>query len=242
MVFLLVFQHMNSSSHSRPRHCAPRVRLHLVCQLPRRRPLPRGEARGVLRSAHRARLQRKAGDPLSRAPSRWHPTVGTPAIISAPSPHTGRSTRGVRCRSSRELQSSVRCSRNEHRSGTDPKADLRLREAAAKLHADAVLILATETQATDGRIIAPLTELSLGLLPNKRYELISTALAALVDTRTGYIYGTIEKSRARSGITMAWGGDEVIQRARAKVEREAMEKLFADFPAFWRGVVDTHRR
>jgi hypothetical protein len=130
----------------------------------------------------------------------------------------------------------------EYRRGEDPKADLRLREAAAKLHADAVLILATETQATDGRIIAPLTELSLGLLPNKRYELISTALAALVDTRTGYIYGTIEKSRARSGITMAWGSDEVISRARSKVEREAMEKLFADFPAFWRGVVDTHRR
>ena len=130
----------------------------------------------------------------------------------------------------------------EYRSGNDPKADLRLREAAAKLHADAVLILATETQATDGRIIAPLTELSLGLLPNKRYELISTALAALVDTRTGYIYGTIEKSRARSGITMAWGSDDVIRRARSKVEREAMEKLFADFPAFWRGVVDSHRR
>lgn len=130
----------------------------------------------------------------------------------------------------------------EYRSGNDPKADLRLREAAAKLHADAVLILATETQATDGRIIAPLTELSLGLLPNKRYELISTALAALVDVRTGYIYGTIEKSRARSGITMAWGSDDVISRARAKVEREAMEKLFADFPAFWRGVVSTHHR
>ena len=130
----------------------------------------------------------------------------------------------------------------ECRTDNDPKADLRIREAAAKLHADAVLILATETQATDGKIVAPLADLSLGLLPNKRYELISTALAALVDTRTGYIYGTIEKSRARSGITMAWGGDDVIRRARAKVEREAMEKLFADFPAFWRGVVATHHR
>jgi hypothetical protein len=130
----------------------------------------------------------------------------------------------------------------EYRSGNDPKSDLRIREAAAKLHADAVMILATETQATDGRIIAPLTELSLGLLPNKRYGLISTALAALVDTRTGYIYGTIEKSRTHSGITMTWGSDDVIRHARAKVEREAMEKLFADFPAFWRGVVATHRR
>ncbi len=121
-------------------------------------------------------------------------------------------------------------------------ADLRIREAAAKLHADAVLILATETQATDGQIVAPLTSLSLGLLPNKRYELIATALAALVDTRTGYIYGTLEKSRARSGLTMSWGSDDVIRSARSKVEREATEKLFADFPAFWRVVVDTHRR
>jgi hypothetical protein len=121
-------------------------------------------------------------------------------------------------------------------------ADLRLREAAAKLHADAVLFLAIETQVTDGRIIAPLTELSLGLLPNKRYELIATAFAALVDTRTGYVYSTDEKSRARSGITMAWGSDDVIHRARSKVEREAMEKLFADFPSFWRGVVAVQRR
>ena len=150
--------------------------------------------------------------------------------------------RGIRCPNSRELTIISSVLTEDYRSGSDPKADLRLREAAAKLHADAVLILATETQATDGRIIAPLTELSLGLLPNKRYELISTALAALVDARTGYVYGTIEKSRARSGITMAWGSDDVIHRARSKVEREAMEKLFADFPAFWRGVVDSHRR
>lgn len=121
-------------------------------------------------------------------------------------------------------------------------ANLRLREAAAKLHADALLILANESQLTDGRIIAPLTELSLGLLPNKRYELISTALAALVDTRTGYVYGTDEKSRARSGITMSWGGGDVIRGARSKVERETMEKLFADFPSFWRGVVAAHQR
>ena len=121
-------------------------------------------------------------------------------------------------------------------------ADLRLREAAAKLHADAVLIIANESQLTDGDLVAPLTALSLGLFPNKRYELISTAFAALVDTRTGYIYGTNEKSRARTGLTMSWGSDDVIRRARSKAEREAMEKLFADFPAFWRGIVAAHRR
>jgi len=121
------------------------------------------------------------------------------------------------------------------------KPDLVIREAAAKMHADAVLIITTVTQATDGKIVAPLTELSLGLFPNKRYELVSTALAALVDMRTGYVYGALEESRARSGITMAWGSDDVIRHARTKTERDALEKLVAAFPQFWRGVVQHHQ-
>lgn len=124
---------------------------------------------------------------------------------------------------------------------TATKPDLAMREAAARVHADAVLIVTTETHATDGRIFAPLTELSLGLFPNKRYELIATALAALVDTRTGYVYGALEQSRARSGLTMAWGSDGVIERARSAAERDAIEKLLAEFPAFWRGVVQNHK-
>jgi hypothetical protein len=125
---------------------------------------------------------------------------------------------------------------------TGTKPDLAMREAAARVHADAVLIVTTETNATDGRLFAPLTELSLGLFPNKRYELIATALAALVDVRTGYVYGTLEQSRARSGLTMTWGSDDVIAHARAAAEREALGKLFGEFPAFWRGVVQTHKR
>jgi hypothetical protein len=122
----------------------------------------------------------------------------------------------------------------------ETRADLAMREAAARVHADAVLIVAIQTHATDGRILAPLTELSLGLFPNKRYELIATALAALVDTRTGYLYGTLEKSRARGGLTMVWGSDDVIARARNAAERDALEKLVAEFPSFWRGVVQSH--
>lgn len=122
------------------------------------------------------------------------------------------------------------------------KPDLAAREAAARLHADAVLLIATETQATDGKILAPLTTLSLGLFPNKRYEIVSTAVAALVDTRTGYVYGIVEESRARSGLTMAWGSDDVMTHGRASAERDALAKLFAEFPAFWNGVVQKHRR
>ena len=122
------------------------------------------------------------------------------------------------------------------------KSDLILREAAAKLHADAVLLIAIETHATDGEIFSPLTTLSLGLLPNSRYTILSTALAALVDTRTGYVYATIERSAAKSGVAITWGSDDVISRVRERTERAAMEKMIGEFPAVWRGVVQTHRK
>jgi hypothetical protein len=121
------------------------------------------------------------------------------------------------------------------------QADLVVREAAAKLHTDAVLLLKTETHVTDGKIFAPLTTVSLGLFPNNRAEVIATTLAALVDTRTGYVYGTLERSAGRTSYSMSWDEftrDRTIERASFT----ATSKLFAEIPDFWRGVVQAHRR
>lgn len=121
------------------------------------------------------------------------------------------------------------------------KTDLLLREAAAKLHADAVFLLKVETNISDGKIFAPLTTVSLGLFPNNRAEVIATALGALVDTRTGYVYGTLERSAGRLSYSMSWDDftrDRTIDRAAA----DAVAKLLRDVPDFWRGVVQAHRR
>ena len=121
------------------------------------------------------------------------------------------------------------------------KSDLILREAAAKMHADAVLLIQLEANITDGKIFTPLTTLSLGLFPNDRTEVIATALAALVDTRTGYVYATTERSAGRTCYAMSWD-ESTRDRARGRATRSAMEKLLAEFPALWRGVVQTHRK
>lgn len=121
------------------------------------------------------------------------------------------------------------------------KHDLILREAAAKLHADAVLLIQLEVNITDGQIFTPLTPLSLGLFPNDRTEVIATALAALVDTRTGYVYATTERSAGRTCYAMSWD-DSARNRARARATRQAMDKLLGEFPAVWRGVVQTHQK
>lgn len=121
------------------------------------------------------------------------------------------------------------------------KPDLVLREAAAKLHADAVLLIKIETTVTDGTIFAPLTLVSLGMFPNDRTEVIATALAALVDTRTGYVYATAERSAGKTCYAMAWD-DMTRDKTVGVASRKAMEKLFGEFPAVWAGVVANHRK
>jgi hypothetical protein len=120
------------------------------------------------------------------------------------------------------------------------KSDMVLREAAARLHAQAVLLLKTETTVTDGKIFTPLTLLSLGVFPNDRSEVISTALAALVDTRTGYVYATAERSAGKTCYAMSWD-DETRERTVNTTNRKALEKLLGEFPAVWSAVVAKHR-
>ena len=112
-------------------------------------------------------------------------------------------------------------------------SDLDLREAAAKLQTDAVLIYTVATEFRDNDIIPPLTTLTLGLVPNKRYKISATASAILMDTRTGYIYGALEEGESRSGLTIAWGSSSAIDASRRKAERAAFEKLLASFQPFW---------
>ncbi len=120
-------------------------------------------------------------------------------------------------------------------------SDLDLREAAAKLQTDAILLYTLATEFSDHEVIAPLTTLSLGLAPNKRYKIRSTASAILMDTKTGYIYGALEEGDDRAGLTIGWGSAQAIEAARKKAERAAYEKLLASFTPFWNRIYGRFR-
>jgi hypothetical protein len=120
-------------------------------------------------------------------------------------------------------------------------SDLDLREAAAKLQTDAMLIYTIDTEFSDRDIIPPLTTLTLGLAPNTRYKIRSTASAILMDTRTGYIYGALEEGDSLSGLTIGWGSSAAIDSARKKAERAAFDKLLASFDPFWRRIHNRYR-
>jgi len=120
-------------------------------------------------------------------------------------------------------------------------SDRELRAAAAAVHADMILIYTVDTRFTTDKVLQPLGALTLGLFPNETANVRSTLSAILIDTRNGYIYAAAEASAKHSALTNAWSNRSAVERSRRKTEREAFDKLLADFTRAWPQVVRTYQ-
>ena len=116
-------------------------------------------------------------------------------------------------------------------------SDLELRQAAAKLQADMLLIYTLDTQFTTEDKAAPLSVITLGLSPNQQVRVTSTASAVLMDTRNGYIYGLAEATDRQNQMTSAWQNDVAIDETRRATESAAFDKLVDNLATTWKGVV-----
>ena len=113
-----------------------------------------------------------------------------------------------------------------------------LRTAAAQLQGDIVLMYTIDTVfRTDTQQIGPLQLVSLGFFPNKKAKVTSTCAVALVDTRTGYVYGVAESTSNEDQRSDLWNKEEAIEKARAKAERGAFEAALAETEKLWAQVV-----
>jgi hypothetical protein len=81
------------------------------------------------------------------------------------------------------------------------------------------------------------TVVTLGLSPNQKATIVSTASAVLMDTRNGYIYGVCEGTERASKTMGAWGSEDAIDESRRKTEAAAFEKLVGEVEKMWGGVV-----
>ena len=115
-----------------------------------------------------------------------------------------------------------------------------LRQGAANVQADMLLIYTFDTVFTSDKKMAPLGVVTLGLFPDRTARVTSTASAALVDTRNGYVYGLAEATGRESQLTNAWNSKQAVDDARRNAERHAFENLAKEFPTMWQGVVDRY--
>ena len=122
---------------------------------------------------------------------------------------------------------------------TQLKSDQELRNAAAQLQCDMLLVYTLDTSFHDRDALKPLTVVTLGLSPTKVTHVTTTASAVLLDTRSGFVYGVAEASAKKSGVASAWTSEDAIDGDRKRTETEAFEKLVGEIETMWQGVAQT---
>jgi hypothetical protein len=117
-----------------------------------------------------------------------------------------------------------------------------LREAAARLKAEMVLLYTFDTTFHNGDAAPELTYVTLGLSPTRRVSVHVTASALLLDTRTGFVYGAFEASEKRNPFSTSWGSKESADRARRDAEQAAFKSLVAEFEKSWPQIVERAKK
>ena len=116
-----------------------------------------------------------------------------------------------------------------------------LRVAAAALKADLLLVYTLDTAfRVDDSGIAPLTLITLGVLPTKKAKVSTTASAVVFDVRTGFIFGIAEATATEQQRGSLWTTPEAIDAARLAAEKSAFQKLVEELEALWPRLVTAH--
>ncbi len=121
-------------------------------------------------------------------------------------------------------------------------SDAAIREAAARLKADMVLLYTFDTSFHDNDASVALSVVTLGLSPTRKLYVNVAASAILVDTRTGFIYAAFEANERRQPLTNAWESGETADRARRSAEKAAFKKLVGEFVKNWPQIVERARK
>jgi hypothetical protein len=112
-----------------------------------------------------------------------------------------------------------------------------LRAAALDLHADMLLIYMFDSKVYTKDQALPLSILTLGLAPDNATRVETTAAAILIDSHTGYLYGTAEATSRDEGLTTSWTIDAALDNAKDKTERDSFVGLADDVQKLWKKVV-----
>lgn len=117
-----------------------------------------------------------------------------------------------------------------------------LRQAAARLRADVLLIYTFDTSFHAGeQKFAPLNTIALGFLKNKDVSVTTTATAALFDVRTEFLYGIAEATARESKSASVWSTTDAVDDMRVVTEKAAFNDLVPAIEKAWQGIVQEHK-
>jgi hypothetical protein len=122
------------------------------------------------------------------------------------------------------------------------QSDKELRTVAARLNADIVLIYTVDTTFLNTNTSTALSAITLGIGPTLKLRVISTVSGIIMDTRTGYIYGTIEETAKEETSTSYLSTQNACDQIRLKTERKAFEQFLTEFGTVWTNIVTQYKK
>lgn len=108
-----------------------------------------------------------------------------------------------------------------------------LRQAAAALRAELLLVYTIDTVFDTEDGAPPLSVISLGLLPTKTARVTTTASALMVDTRTGAVIAVAEGTAKTHQLANGWTSRAAVDQSRRRAERRALDNLLASVESSW---------
>ena len=115
-----------------------------------------------------------------------------------------------------------------------------MREAAARVHADALVLYTLETQFDMDTVIPVVGLATLGVFPDEAAKVTCTASAAIIDTRTGYLYAMAESTHDTEQLANGWTRTDALEQSIRRAERTALSGLIDEIETVWGGVVEVH--
>ncbi len=116
-----------------------------------------------------------------------------------------------------------------------------LRVGVANLRADLLLLYTTDTTfVVDGTPLGPLSLITLGFIPNRVAHVTATTSCAVVDVRTGFIYGVTEATAIEEQRHTRWSSRLSIETARRVAERTSLDGMLDNLEPLWGDIVAEH--
>ncbi len=116
-----------------------------------------------------------------------------------------------------------------------------LRRSAARLKTDLILVYSVDTAFhVEGTPLGPLSLISLGFIPNKKAYISSTTSGALIDVRTGYVYGVTEATEREQQSHTIWNSTDAIDKARVASEKASFQSFLTGFEELWKNTVEQY--
>jgi hypothetical protein len=118
-----------------------------------------------------------------------------------------------------------------------------LRQSAAQLRADVILIYTLDTSfRTESTQIGPLQTIALGMFDTENAIVTSTCSFAIVDVRTGFIYGTGETTATETKRSNMWATQDAADKARKTAETKAFADGVTEVSKLWTSIVLEHAK